>query len=330
MKQKVIPAPDFYKESEHYNYLAEITSDVCDENICNCDYGSPWLHNDFDRKYMVIDRLGRNVSKQSMCFDDGAFTCKFCEVGYNLEASEKYWNSTNECLSNTCNCEFGQPVVNNLDANGRITDNPVKCYELDKNICATCDPFYHLEGENCVENVCQCDNGVPVANQDCETDGMNKCLEGACDKYFHNDENYCVDNICACVNGENAIGKDDECEDHSVGQPLDCIADNGQKHCTCKPNSCDHGYYYLNERCNEIECHCIDGDKLVNTACALEWDYSDKIADKPYGCESCNDYFHLDDRYCNSTECFCQHGQKGYGGHLRTHSVRGCLKVPQK
>ena len=56
--------------------------------------------------------------------------------------------------------------------------------------CTSCDDGYHLEGLQCIENQCTCDNGVGATGTDCPTHGSVKCT--SCDDGYHAEGLQCI------------------------------------------------------------------------------------------------------------------------------------------
>jgi hypothetical protein len=70
-------------------------------------------------------------------------------------------------------------VINQYAEHGLTGVVEAPLYPLDHS-CASCDAYYHLEGNRCVENVCTCSVGDYAATgTDCPTHGSAKCMTPA-------------------------------------------------------------------------------------------------------------------------------------------------------
>ncbi len=69
-----------------------------------------------------------------------------------------------------CVCENGIPKTHE---NG--------CREHGANICHECTGAFHIEGDNCVQNVCTCDNGIASSGAGCAVHDSEHCE--SCDAY---------------------------------------------------------------------------------------------------------------------------------------------------
>lgn len=87
----------------------------------------------------------------------------FQEFGISSLNKPTYWEIL--CLPNlnSCLCPNGNPVTNS------------QCLDSNQIQCNSCNIFYHLQDNSCIENSCQCKNGQAVSNQECFEDGWNYC-----------------------------------------------------------------------------------------------------------------------------------------------------------
>ena len=134
--------------------------------------------------------------------------------------------------------------------------------------CATGE---HLEGNECVQNVCFCVGGEPLTGVDCLEHQGNYC--STCDS----DAGYFLDGItcnfvCTCENGTPTNGTD-------CPGPF-------SNHC----QSCDSGFNILpNGQCAENQCYCNNGVGATGVNCP---------EDGSENCESCDTYYALKDGLC--------------------------------
>jgi len=87
--------------------------------------------------------------------------------GFHL-AGEKY-------LPNNCSCQ------NEVKAHG------ANCSSHQKEICTSCNSWYHRQNTTCAENTCKCDNGQHVNFNACKKHGTKNC--SSCDDGYELKDN---------------------------------------------------------------------------------------------------------------------------------------------
>jgi hypothetical protein len=159
---------------------------------------------------------------------------------------------------------------------------------------------FHIDGDSCVENVCQCENGVASTDANCQNDGDNSCE--TCNIGFQINGNVCIANQCHCNHGQAATGLDcssnglhvcSSCEngyeingDAQCEDTNECSAENVGQHCpngTCM----NHNGGFT---CQAHQCFCSQGQAVDANACTVNG---------AHHCESCNNGFELN----NIDEC---------------------------
>jgi len=105
-----------------------------------------------------------------------------------------------------------------------------------------CDPGYHLENGQCVQDIMQCDPGYHLENGQCVQDIMQ------CDPGYHLENGQCVQDIPQCDPGYHL--------------------ENGQ--CVQDIPQCDPGYHLENGQCVQDIPQCNPGYHLENGQCVQD------------------------------------------------------------
>lgn len=270
-----------------------ITTYPCVGNVCTC-----------------LNGLRVNSAE---CTTQGANECQECNVYYHPVIDS---DNIMSCEANTCFCNNG--TAKGIGA----------CVANNGHECASCDPGYHLEGNLCVENVCECLNGEPLDGAICENHGgIVAC--GSCAEFYNlGPDGTCLINTCFCDNGETfppgecpepgkhcckkcddfytAVDEDNDgypvcvknictCPD---GEPVDDCDEMGKVEC----KSCKDAWKKLeNGSCTQKECMCINGTPLTGEDC------TDESTDM---CFDCDPFFHKDEitGQCVKNVCICSNG----------------------
>ena len=84
----------------------------------------------------------------------------------------------------------------------------------------TCDTGYTFgtDGTACVENKCECQNGIGTKGSNCPEDGAHKCDH--CDIHYNLNGFTCDPNQCECQHGIEATGS--ECPKHGLSKCESC------------------------------------------------------------------------------------------------------------
>ena len=116
--------------------------------------------------------------------------CKDCS-----KRESYYLNDDGNCYGK-CICQNG-----NADhSHASCRSGHIRCIE------GECNTGYHLKQlsasrRECVLNICNCDNGIPVQGQDClNPDGDDHC--DSCNDFYHLDGKICAKNVCKCPNAQ--------------------------------------------------------------------------------------------------------------------------------
>jgi len=176
------------------------------------------------------------------------------------------------CINSADNLNFTCEFYECSCQNGTVKNN--SCSYDGENVCESCIELYHLEGDTCPENQCNCDHGT--VSDTCEVHAASSCA--SCDSLFHLDSQQCLENVCQCDNGATV----EACEI------------NGQHICT----SCDRFYHLEGDLCSKNECSCENGQ--VTDACEVH---------ETDSCSSCDFFFHLENEQCLENQCSCENGQ---------------------
>lgn len=89
----------------------------------------------------------------------------------------------------------------------------------------TCGPFQHPLNGECVPNVCNCANGIPVPNSECVTHDSEQCQEVVSDDTTEEESEFACDAGFYCPDGKDRIAcpAGSYCPENSV-LPIDCPA----------------------------------------------------------------------------------------------------------
>ena len=230
----------------------DYSATICKPNTCFCKFGDPYLfsdENDSDESDSTISTSFKSMCPKNQIQLGSPQKCKECLPGYHKLVSFGETSDGNHyyCEINACYCENGTPKEDVRDDEGLITNQIIECTDNGSHMCASCDPYFHLEADqNCVENVCTCENGEAVDNVDCIEHESNQCKEDDCEGGYHTEPSLeiegaldCKLNLCYCWNGDGAEGwhNDDS-------TPYTCDHTKGQQTFSCVPHSCRAGYEY--------------------------------------------------------------------------------------
>merc|ERR1711988_116182 len=228
---------------------------------------------------------------------------------YTREVREPCDNSANmhtdengACVENECVCANGTAVANadctshgdtqcsgcdgDLRLENKLCHNAVNVQNDAEHVpCDNAANKHRNEAGECVDNVCNCDNGTPAAAGTCTSNGNNQC--SICNAGFNMDNNnYCVAaSASGCGEGEHFDDEAGSC------QPDVCVCTNGtldaancQGHGRESCSACDDGWkreqngYCLEvvcpihtnrvgENCVQKECTCANGSAMEGGAC---------------------------------------------------------------
>jgi len=83
-----------------------------------------------------------------------------------------------------------------------------------------CYNHFHLENGSCVQNECNCPNGISKTGTDCKR--HNSILCESCNNGYHMDTetHSCKLNTCKCTNGRKAIGEN--CDKNNIEKCIEC------------------------------------------------------------------------------------------------------------
>lgn len=192
-------------------------------------------------------------------------------IFYNRESSKPHHVNTK------CICEHGTPTAT--------------CDNSTDPSCWECDEGYHLDNNQCVENICVCPNGTPAkitGDPACTKDQGIICT--SCDPgYFLNDDTKQCQACCTCSNGT---------ADKSCSTPTEC--DCTTTTCVEKCSDCNTGYWKNGDICQENQCTCNNGTASQGTECP---------ENKTEHCESCDKNYDMTSKKTCVAKCTENPGQ---------------------
>jgi len=178
--------------------------------------------------------------------------------------SDSFYINKNKCELNQCKCN-----------NGTGTKGE-KCPINNTYKCDTCNEGFHKMGNNCIRNICYCDNGLKDFN--CKINNTSTCK--SCNDNYYLKDNKCLpcpnNSTCKnskiiatctpCMNSDNKVDKSKykvNCSKNNEGQCLTkkCFCNKGfpadSKDCPFNnTNFCKSCYkdYYLNKKKQCVKC----------------------------------------------------------------------------
>lgn len=207
-----------------YTYgLISVFPTQCRPNSCSCGGGLP---------------AGMPDTTQDQCLVSGTEVCVSCFDGHTLHLNEQ-----DKCGQNTCTCNYGISVTSLGVGNSFLADE--RCLTDGTELCDSCNAGsrkdddlcdFSTTGCECVQNSCNCPNGVAVADGDatCTTDGATVCA--SCDPGYSGSE--CEANTCTCP----AHGVNDSVTWASGDGNSQICANDGDIQCMADGTQCDTGF----------------------------------------------------------------------------------------
>ena len=257
--------------------------------VCECDNGPAKLS-------QAGECTGVNDQQCQNDCDDGY---RFVQLNGGAGAG-----GNDVCLPNECTCTNG---VGLDDGNCPVHNQPG---------CASCNDFYHLEGNDptahtCEENVCRCDEGDVVANNACNIHRETQCTACHDIGYKVDELERCSPKCCTCeteINGvmvQNGVGvHDGTCVDENMNRCNQCYAG-------YKLEWTEESFYKLKYVVDDPAInYTVFND--ANNPDNFQAEYA-KEETKVYWAETCVDlncpnthYFTMNE--CLPKECYCDNG----------------------
>ena len=349
--------PGYHLDAFNDNYL-------CNQNKCYCLGGEGVTQGEDVTVTSLCEIDGDHVCSNCTAnsIKNERNHCE-CELGFHKVAveNELEWPTEDEffeCEPNVCICpggkaatgtdciEDGAEICQSCDVANSIAEYEVKSFTIvhydysekiyERNITTCgCIKGYHKEGNNCVENVCACSDGIAVTGDNCQAQNdeslccdeheLLKCAS-CFDGYTKNNSTYaCDQNNCRCENGIAANSCDD-----SAPQTVE----------RCLPDKCDGGHYFneVEQLCNFVTCKCEHGGALND--CTVEGEIGCDINtpdDLPVANHTlCDTGYHHENvtamdanpvRYnCLINQCVCDNGFAKDGLGCGEHQAISCEK----
>ena len=275
-----------------YFQVTPADNEPCNNTVCVCPLGTP---------------------DQTQCTVNGATVCASCDADHH------HVDAAFQCVQNVCLCDNGNPKTG------------TECTDHNTNMCADCNDFYHINGEDCDANVCTCADqsgnnawtGTPHGVGECNVHNANECA--SCDSagYHVPADTYdsanpdasleCEAKVCVCANGASFAKADGACDVHGDNQCTDCDE-----------------YYHLStyetdtDNCNANVCTCTGGTAAGVGEC------DDHDTEQ---CMDCDDFGYTVDVStggCKANECICESYYQGEYTSMTYGIGRGTAEADAK
>ena len=164
-------------------YLLNTSSNLCEEERCDCENGIGKIGNSTECLSFVFSFV-------TFSFENTTVSCESCDEGYSLSAS----TDPQTCEFNTCTCNNGSPT------------NGTNCPDPSVETCASCDPGFDLVNSLCTPKICNCNNGTGKSSGNCLDDTVENDCESCNSPYLlhaiSNDQGQTFNECLICPNGQ--------------------------------------------------------------------------------------------------------------------------------
>lgn len=131
----------------------------CVANRCKCANGEPSVGERCPVPYMQ--------------------SCASCKEGYNHRLEPVQGRDAELlvplCFPNACTCTDNGKADGERIGEAATAHSDPPCRNDGENHCLSCLRGHHREGDMCVENVCLCEGGIPVPEEQCSHHGATNC-----------------------------------------------------------------------------------------------------------------------------------------------------------
>ena len=261
-----------------------------------------------DKQAKLVHELCKNVT--AGCFI--RLSRNYQEVKYGSDFYQKNLRKGNVFISHQGKLKIVPKVFKN-SGNTRMVMNYSVC-QSEPLICIQSSlhqnkSLYHLDKSGadfnlCLPNVCVCENGVVVDDQECfEHNSEMDCKSCNTGYHLNYSDKKCYPNVCVCEHGEPV-------DPGSVSCRVD-----GDNIC----QTCDDGFWLDSEskKCSENICDCSNGIASTGTDCPTHG--------QNY-CQSCSTYYHKNagSKICEQNSCNCQNGSPVSYSSCLSHGSEKC------
>ena len=289
------------------NAELKCSNPTCLPNVCTCEHGEPIVSN----KYLICPHYGQE-------------TCAMCDDGYYLDIRTK------KCLPSTCSPGYSNYSNTTISGKSCLEWNYTSPYDGKKyeghNFCIDGGKGFQwcfhnesselCEPSTCMENICECENGIPVATnidmqQVCPFHGAPICA--SCNKGYHLEDIECKPNVCTCDGGVAAYGPD--CTYHNTEKCVVCDVNEyfDFEEYTCKENMCEPGFsnYSNTFKYSGVRNLCHGWDNYVSPRTNIIFSGHNVCIDDDKGYAWCLFFgyeFPCDTPTCKPNVCTCENG----------------------